>query len=124
MKELKELKPGSNVSIRIPVNTSEEILEFINQPRNINRNKYLSNLLFSKIQEEMADKGNTISLTLPFSVSPEQRNIIQDHLKSLFLVMNGGSTKEKEPSEPNKESIDWSELEKVNKLIEFDDDDE
>ncbi|ECD6517341.1 hypothetical protein E2329_23040 [Salmonella enterica subsp. enterica] len=87
MKETKILKAGENVSVRIPVNTSQEILDYINKPRAIKRNKHLSNLLFSKIEEEIRDEGSKITLSLPFQVTNEQRNMIENHLKTVFSIL-------------------------------------
>ena len=115
MREIKPLNPGDNISLRIPVNTPERILGYINQPRTVNRNKHLSNLLFSKIEEELNENSTSINITLPFPVTNEQKNIIKEHLKSLFQVF---------AQENNHSSKDTglTNLEQWDNLVEWDED--
>ncbi|MGE6379522.1 hypothetical protein [Peribacillus muralis] len=104
MKELKPVAPGETITMRIPMNVDPKILEFINMERSVKRNKYLLQLLFSKIQEEMKDDSNSMNIKLPVSLNSEQKSALKQSVVSLLTIMTNTSEEDLKVKE---EEIDY-----------------
>lgn len=104
MAENKKLIPGKTLSLRLPKNIRPEILDYINQDREINRNKHMLDLLCTKIEEEIKPSTDKIVLELPKGLKPEQVKKVQNHLNSLLMIMVTGI----DPEETDDTSMDLS----------------
>lgn len=96
MKEKKEIVPGATVTIRIPVDTESKYINYLNEDRDVKRNKHILNLLFTKIDEQLAQNSNKITLNLPKSLSESQIISLKSHLDSLLKVILAADVAENE----------------------------
>lgn len=83
----KELRPGDAVSVRIPVDAPQRYINYLNEKREVKRNKHVLNLLFSKIDEELSTNENILKINLPGPLNDKQRTILSNHLSEMLKVL-------------------------------------
>ena len=87
---MKKVKAGGTLSIRLPVKTNAEIINYLNDEKKLeNRNKYITKILLSKIEEDMQGETDTITLSIPKSLDQQQKQQVKENLESLLKMMTG-----------------------------------
>lgn len=87
---MKKVKAGGTLSIRLPVKTDAEIINYLNDEKKLeNRNKYLTSIILAKIEEDMQEEKDTITLSIPTSLDQQQKQQIKENLESLLKMMTG-----------------------------------
>jgi hypothetical protein len=73
-KSIKELAAGDNITIKLPVDISHNVLAFINQKREVSRNKFLASALIDGLKNKMKEENlSMVTVTLPIQVNEDQR---------------------------------------------------
>ncbi len=72
-KSVKKLAAGDNITIKLPVDITNEVLVFINQEREVSRNKFLASALIGGLKHKMHEELNQVTVTLPIEVTEDQR---------------------------------------------------
>ncbi|MBH0159097.1 hypothetical protein IHV10_22260 [Fictibacillus sp. 5RED26] len=72
-KSVKKLAAGNNITIKLPVDITHDVLAFINQEREVSRNKFLASALINGLKDKMQEELKQVKVTLPLEVTEDQR---------------------------------------------------
>jgi hypothetical protein len=97
------LSAGDAITLKLPVDTDKDVLEYINRNRSVTRNKFLSSVLLEACKNEvLKENEQSVTLTLPMKVNEDQRSQLNSRtvvraLAAFAQTIIGGASLSVEP---------------------------
>lgn len=103
MRKLKNIVPGDNLTLRVPIDTDQRIIDYINRddfPEK--RNKHLTNLLFTIIEQQIDienkidSSSDEITIKIPGGIEKSKKDELITTVEKMLFILSNHSVNNKE----------------------------